>query len=92
MVVSPPELIVMAPPAGMPSVDSGVPTASDAVPVPTAGAAEDLEPAEDWEPAEDEEPVPLDAVEFPDSTCCISAVSSELTRFKAVPLAIAAKP
>jgi hypothetical protein len=86
VVVLPPALIVTVPPALIPSVDNDVLVVSGAVPVPTAGEAEDPELGED---EDEEEPV---GVELPDSTLCIAAVNSEWTRFKAVSLAMLAKP
>ena len=66
---------------------------SGAVPVPVAGAAEELE--EEPLELELEDPVELlddDDVELPDSTLCTRAVISLSTRFKAVWLAMLARP
>jgi hypothetical protein len=79
--------------------DSKVPVVSGAVPIAVAGEPEDVEELEEPE-FEDEEGDAVEAlddddVELPDEGCsalCIAAVSSVLTRFKAVPLAILARP
>lgn len=79
----------MEPPAGIPRMDSGVLMLSKAVPVPVAGEAEEPDELE-----EGDEEVEFDDVELvsPDKMLCIAADSWELTRFKAVWLAILARP
>jgi hypothetical protein len=87
-----PALTVIVALAGIPRVCSTVPVVSGAVPVPVAGAVkEELEVEEDEEV---DELLDDDAVELPDgsNTLCIAAVSWELTRFKAAPLAMLARP
>jgi len=86
----PPALTVMEPPAGIPRMDSGVLMLSKAVPVPVAGDAEEPDELEE----DDEEVVEFDDDEFvsPDKMLCIAADSWEFTRFKAVWLAILARP
>ncbi len=85
----------------MPRVASEVPVVSGAVPIPIAGepvVLAECEEPEELELADDDEPVELpgdDDVEPPVSTCsafCTAADSSELTRFKAVPLARLDRP
>ncbi len=80
-------------------MDSEVPVVSGTVPVPVAGEGP-AELAELEEPEElefdDDDPVELfddDDVELlPCNAACTAAVSSELTRFKAMPLAMLASP
>jgi hypothetical protein len=83
-----PAVTVIEPPAGMPRFASGVLIDSVAVPVPVAGAGEDSEEDDDEEPLElaDDEPV------LPDKMFCIAAVNWELTRSKALWLAMLASP
>jgi hypothetical protein len=88
VVVLPPALTLIEAPAGMPSVASGVLVLNGAVPTAVAGEADEPELVDEDEP-DDEDAVD---VEFPDSTFCIAAVNSELTRLSAVPLAMLAKP
>jgi len=72
----------------MPSVANGVLVLNGAVPTAVAGEADEPELVDEDEP-DDEDAVD---VEFPDSTLCMSAVNSELTRLSAVPLAMLAMP
>ncbi len=83
---------VIVPPARMPSVDSGVLVLSTTVPVPVAGEGPEAAFAEALEAAPpdplDDEPVLPEGC----SNCSTSAVIWLLTRFRAVPLAMLAKP
>ncbi len=103
VVVLVPSLIVIVPFLTIPSVSSDVPVASGVVPVPVAGAAEEAEEPEPAAPelelAEGDEPLesleddePLVPPEVPLSALCTAAESSVLTRFRAVWLAMLAKP
>lgn len=89
VVVLSPALTVIMPPARIPRVDSGVPKVSGAVPVATAGFAEELLWLEELE--EGVEPV-VDEPVLPSRMFSIAADSWEFTRFKAVLLAILARP
>ncbi len=86
---------MIVPPGKIPSVDSDVLVVSGAVPVPVAGEPEvpDAPVPEELElveaPLDDEEAEPPDE---PSNTCCTSAVIWLLTRFKAVALAMLARP
>jgi hypothetical protein len=80
-------------PAGRnPSVDSVAVVVSGTVPIPVAGVGDEVAELDDAAVAvfDDDE----DDVEAPDgfNAACTAAVSSELTRFKAVPLAMLASP
>ena len=108
VVVLVPSLTVMLPSAGIPRVKSEVAGVSGTVPVPVAAEPVEAELAEleeveeldelDVEDVEDGDAVdPLDddVVELPEtdwSALCTAAVSSVLTRFRAVWLAMLAKP
>jgi hypothetical protein len=94
--------MVIEPPAGIPRVNSEVLVVSDDVPVPVAGeeelaALDWLEVPEEPELEADEDAVEALAdgnVESPRdcSALCTAAESSELTRFKAVSLAMLERP
>jgi hypothetical protein len=84
---------VIVPPGRMPSVDSEVLIVTGVVPTPVAGAGEELE----VELEDVEDPLDLlddDDVELPDgfNACSTRDVISLLTRFKAVELAMPARP
>lgn len=84
---------VIVPPGRTPSVDSAVDVVTGAVPVPVAGAAAELELVlEDVDDPLD--PLDEDEAELPDGfkTCSTRDVIWLLTRFKAVELAMLAKP
>ena len=92
-----PVVTVILPPGRMPRLDSGVLVVTGTVPTPTAGEPVELEELEELADDEVEEPLdPLDDDdELPDSLCsaaCTAAVSSELTRLSAMPLAMLALP
>lgn len=93
----PPAPTLMVPFLKIPRVSSEVLVVSRAVPMPTAGDGaagllEELEEPEELELAVDE--LLDDDVELPAgcSALCTAATSWELTRFKAVPLAMLARP
>jgi hypothetical protein len=101
-----PALTVIAPFLRIPRLDSVVLVVTGAVPVPLAGEPEELDDPEaaegleelELEVVEADDPLDVlgdDDVEPPDVACsalCTAADSSELTRFKAVPLAMLARP
>jgi hypothetical protein len=82
--------MVIVPPGRIPSVESEVDVVTGVVPVPVAGAAGVLErELEDVADAlDDDEPALPDGF----NTCSTRDVISLLTRFKAVELAMPAKP
>ena len=89
---------MIVPPGRIPSIDSEVLAVSGTVPVPVAGAPDVLPE----EPLDPEEPADDDAVDEDDdevsdvppefSTFSIAAYNSVLVRFRAVWLAMLAKP
>jgi hypothetical protein len=100
-----PAPMLIEPPAGIPSVSSEVLVVSDALPVPVAGelvALEELEDPVELEPDDDEDEDEDDPVEALDDgkavspkdcrALCTAAESWELTRFKAVSLAMLERP
>jgi hypothetical protein len=89
-----PALTVIVAFAGIPRVTSAVLVVSGTVPVPVAGVGEAELEFELDEEAELVVPLDDDDVELLDGfrTLCISAVRSVLTRFKAVPFAMLARP
>ena len=96
-----PAPMLIEPPAGIPSVSSEVLVVSDALPVPVAGelvALEELEDPVELEPDDDEDD-PVEALDdgkaVSPKDCralCTAAESWELTRFKAVSLAMLERP
>jgi hypothetical protein len=101
VVIPVPALMVIEPPAGIPSVSSEVLVLTDALLVPVAGELEALDELAD--PAglemEDEEDDPVEALDDGNAVSpkdcralCTAAESWELTRFKAVLLAMLARP
>lgn len=92
-----PSLTLNVPPGRKPRVDSGVLTVTGTVPVPVAGAPAELAVLE-LEDAAEEDPLALldddEDVELPEgsSAACTAATNWELTRVRAWPLAMAAKP
>ena len=85
--------------ARIPRLDSDVPVVSRAVPMPIAGVGAELEDVAEPDAleaadAEDAVEAPDDVVELPEgcSKLSTSDTSVELTRFKAVPLAMPERP
>ena len=88
---------MIVPPARIPRLDSVVPVVSGVVPVPLAGAAdvlaeEPLDPEELDDDAVDEDDDEVSDVPPDFSTFSIAADNSLLVRFRAVWLAMLAKP
>lgn len=86
---------VIVPPGRIPSVARDVAVVSTTVPVPVAGAAVELLVADELEPeAALVDPLDEEELELPDacSCCCTSAVIWLSTRFKALELAMLARP
>ena len=85
---------MIVPPGRIPRLDSVVPVVSATLPIAVAGAPDVLVVPDDPEPDEDDAPVALDddELELPRNTLSTAAVRSELTRFKAVPLAMLESP
>ena len=94
---------IIEPPAGMPRVDSEVLVVTGAVPVPIAGDVEEpdvsdeLEAPDEHEPGDDEDVVAAldddnDVSPRDCSALCTAAESWELTRVKAVSLAMLDRP
>jgi len=88
-----PSSMLNVPPGRIPRLDSGVLVVSGTVPVPVAGVGEvGAELDEEVPAAVPEEEADGDELEEPCSTFCIAAESSELTRLRAAPFAMVAKP
>lgn len=88
-----PALTVIVPPGRIPRLDSEVPVVNSAAPIPVAGEPDVLDELE-LDDGAVEELLDDDDVELLEgsSTCCTSAEIWLLTRFKAVSLAMLAKP